>query len=62
MTPRELAQCAEGHRWRDERDWEAWAYRTAVLLQPWGFKGAPKDLLPKYAPQSEAAFERLLVG
>lgn len=59
MTPRELALCAEGYRWRDEREWESWAYRTAVLLQPWGFEGRPKDLLPTSASQSEAAFEQL---
>lgn len=58
MTPRELALAAEGYRWRDEREWESWAYRTTVLLQPWGFKGKPKDLLPN-AQHNDAAFEQL---
>lgn len=62
MTPRELALCAEGYRWRDEREWESWAYQAAVLLMPWGFKGKPKDLLPNRGPQSEAAFENLMAG
>lgn len=62
MTPRELALCAEGYRWRDEREWESWAYRTAILLQPWGFKGQPKDLLPKPPSTTDTAFERLMVG
>lgn len=59
MTPRELALCAEGYRWRDKREWDSWAYRTTILLQPWGFKGQPKELLPPPPGDSIAQFEKL---
>lgn len=58
MTPRELALCAEGYRWRERRQLEGRAWMIAYLLKPWGFKGEPKDLLPP-EPGDASQFEQL---
>ena len=48
---------AQGYRDREQRAMEARAWVVAHLLQPWGFKGQPKDLLPS---PNDAEFDRLL--
>lgn len=61
MTPRELALCADGYRWRDARDWEKRAVEIAFLLQPWSDKPIhPQQILDAiHGKTDEAAFERL---
>ena len=48
---------AKGYEERERRGWEARAWMVTYLLQPWGFKGQPSDLLRPV--QDEAAFEKL---
>jgi hypothetical protein len=60
MTPRELALCADGYRWRDERAWEKHAVLIAYLLRQWGSKLEPADILKSIHGHSDAAtFEQL---
>lgn len=64
MTLRDLVETAEGARWRERQAWERTAWQTSILLQKFGDRISPAELLGDISTTQdpEALLERLVEG